>query len=192
MLGIKDDDFIRGKIPMTKQEIRILTLVKAKIDEDSVVLDIGAGTGSLSIEAALLAKSGRVYAVERKKEGIDLIRRNAEKFSVENLTTIEGEAPMALNDIPSCDVILIGGSGKHLREILDVSSSLLKLGGRLILNCITVQTLYEAISYMREHKDNYCYEAVQVQVNRLNPIGSYDMAEGLNPIHIISCEKISL
>lgn len=192
MLGIKDDDFIRGKIPMTKQEIRILTLVKAKIDEDSVVLDIGAGTGSLSVEAALLAKSGHVYAVERKKEGIDLICRNAKKFAAENITAIEGEAPMALNDIPPCDVILIGGSGKHLREILDVSSSLLKLGGRLILNCITVQTLYEAISYMREHKDNYRYEAVQVQVNRLNPIGSYDMAEGLNPIHIISCEKISL
>jgi cobalt-precorrin-6B (C15)-methyltransferase len=192
MLGIKDDDFIRGKIPMTKQEIRILTLVKAKIEAESIVLDIGAGTGSLSIEAALLAKSGHVYAVERKHEGIDLICRNAKKFTVENLTAIEGEAPMALNDIPPCDVILIGGSGKHLQEILEVSSSLLKVGGRLILNCITLQTLYEAISYMREHKEKYRYEAVQVQVNRLNPIGAYDMAEALNPIHIISCEKISL
>lgn len=192
MLGINDEDFIRGKIPMTKQEIRILTLVKAKIEEGSTVLDIGAGTGSLSIEAALLAKTGHVYAVERKKEGIDLICRNAEKFAVANLTAIEGEAPMALTNIPPCDVILIGGSGKHLLEILEVSATLLKSGGRIILNCITLQTLYEAISYMREHKETYRYEAIQVQVNRLNPIGAYDMAEALNPIHIISCEKISL
>ena len=189
ILGIDDAAFIRGKIPMTKQEIRILTLTKARIKETDIVLDIGAGTGSLSIEAALLAEKGRVYAVERKGEGIDLIRRNAEKFGAGNVTAIEGEAPAALAGLPPCDVILIGGSGKYLREILGRAAELLKPEGRMVLNCITLQTLYEAVTYMRQQQ-NYRYEAIQVQINRLNSVGSYDMAEALNPIHIITCEKI--
>ena len=189
MLGIDDAAFIRGKIPMTKQEIRILTLTKARIKETDIVLDIGAGTGSLSVEAALLADQGQVYAVERKGEGIDLIRRNAEKFGAGNVIAMEGEAPAALAGLPACDVILIGGSGKYLKEILDRATALLNPKGRIVLNCITLQTLYEAVTYMRQNR-NYRYEAIQVQINRLNSVGSYDMAEALNPIHIVTCEKI--
>ena len=189
MLGIEDDEFCRGKIPMTKQEIRILTLTKAKIQEDDVIWDIGAGTGSLSIESALLAPGGHVYAVERKGEGTDLIRKNADKFHVENITILEGEAPAALASLPACNVVLIGGSGKKLREILDAADQQLVHGGRIVLNCVTIQTLYEALAYMRKRSD-YKYEAVQIQANRLHPVGDYDMVQALNPIHIITCKKI--
>jgi precorrin-6Y C5,15-methyltransferase (decarboxylating) CbiT subunit len=188
MIGIADDEFIRGNIPMTKQEIRILTLTKAKIKKTDTILDIGAGTGSLSIEAALLADQGKVFAVEQKAEGIELIHKNATKFAVENLTAIEGAAPQALSEIPPCDVIFIGGSGKYLVDILNRCDSLLKPDGRLILNCITIQTLYESIAYMKQHS-SYTYEAIQVQVTRLNKVGPYDMAQALNPIHIITCQK---
>ena len=190
MIGIADDEFIRGNIPMTKQEIRILTLTKAKIKRTDTILDIGAGTGSLSIEAALLADQGEVFAVEQKAEGIELIHKNTTKFAVENLTAIEGAAPQTLSEIPPCDVIFIGGSGKYLVDILNRCDSLLKPDGRLILNCITIQTLYESIAYMKQHS-SYTYDAIQVQVTRLNKVGPYDMAQALNPIHIITCQKNS-
>ena len=190
MIGIADDEFIRGNIPMTKQEIRILTLTKAKIKRTDTILDIGAGTGSLSIEAALLAEQGKVFAVEQKAEGKELIHKNATKFAVENLTAIEGAAPQALSEIPPCDVIFIGGSGKYLVDILNRCDSLLKPDGRLILNCITIQTLYESIAYMKQHS-SYTYDAIQVQVTRLNKVGSYDMAQAGGGIQSITCQKNS-
>ncbi len=113
-LGISDDEFIRGKVPMTKQEIRVLTMVKAHISESDIVWDIGAGTGSMSIEAARLAPSGTVYAIERNAEGTDLIRQNMAKFGIDNITVIDGEAPDALKDIEDCDSVIIGGSGSRL------------------------------------------------------------------------------
>ena len=174
-LGIEDEAFIRGKAPMTKKEIRILTLAGAKIESTDIVCDIGAGTGSLSIEAALLAKEGHVYAVERKKEAASLIRRNAVKFGVENLTIIESEAPAGLDQLPKrLDAAIIGGTGSRLEEI--------------VINCITVQTLAATLAYMRKRND-YIYDTVQVQVNRLKKIGPYDMAEAINPVYIISCRK---
>ena len=116
-LGIADDEFIRGKVPMTKQEIRILTMAKARIGAEDIVYDIGAGTGSLSIEAALQAENGHVYAIERKAEGIALIQQNAEKFGVRNLTVVQHEAPEGMDELPACDVVLIGGSGSILRPV---------------------------------------------------------------------------
>jgi precorrin-6Y C5,15-methyltransferase (decarboxylating) CbiT subunit len=189
-LGIPDEEFIRGKVPMTKQEIRVLTMVKAQISSDDVVWDIGAGTGSLSIEAARLAEKGHVYALERNHEGIELIKKNAEKFGVTNLTTIEAEAPDGMDAMPDCDVAIIGGSGRHLEPILDVISAHLKAEGRIVLNCITIQTLASCLSYMRNHKDKFTYEAMQVQVNRLEAVGPYDMAKAINPIYIVTCKKI--
>ncbi len=187
-LGISDDEFIRGRVPMTKQEIRILTLAKARIGAGDVVCDIGAGTGSLSIEAALQAENGHVYAIERKSEGIALIQQNAEKFGVENLTVVQQEAPEGMEALPACNVVLIGGSGSHLEEILAAVDRKLVQGGRILLNCITVQTLASCIAYMRRN-ERYSYEAIQVQVNRLRQVGPYDMAEAINPIYIVVCEK---
>ena len=187
-LGISDDEFIRGRVPMTKQEIRILTLAKARIGAGDVVYDIGAGTGSLSIEAALQAENGHVYAIERKSEGIALIQQNAEKFGVENLTVVQQEAPEGMEALPACNVVLIGGSGSHLEEILAAVDRKLVQGGRILLIFITVQTLASCIAYMRRN-ERYSYEAIQVQVNRLRQVGPYDMAEAINPIYIVVCEK---
>jgi cobalt-precorrin-6B (C15)-methyltransferase len=188
-LGIADEEFIRQDVPMTKQEIRILSLVKAQIAPDAVVYDIGAGTGSISIEAARLAPQGQVYAIERSSEGIGLIRANAANFAVKNVTVIQAEAPEGLADLPEADAILIGGSGGNLQEILAEVTPKLKASGRLVLNCITVQTLMQCIEFMREHSDTYIYEAIQVQVTRLQQVGTYDMAKANNPIYIVTCWK---
>ena len=188
-LGIADEEFIRQDVPMTKQEIRILSLVKAQIAPDAVVYDIGAGTGSLSIEAARLASKGEVYAIERSSEGINLIRANAANFAVTNMQVIQAEAPDGLAGLPEADAILIGGSGSRLPEILETVTPKLKQTGRLVLNCITVQTLMQCIEFMRQHSDIYIYEAIQVQVTRLQQVGTYDMAKANNPIYIVTCWK---
>ena len=188
-LGLPDAAFVRGKVPMTKQEIRILTLVKAQIGPRDIVYDIGAGTGSLSIEAARLAPEGHVYAVERKEEAIRLIEANGERFGLENLSVIEAEAPAGLENLPLADAVLIGGSGGHLASILDCVAEKLREGGRLVLNCITVQTLATALDYLHAHEAVYRYEAIQVQVSRLRRVGPYDMADAQNPVYIITCTK---
>lgn len=189
-IGIPDAEFIRGKVPMTKQEIRILTIAKAGIRPGDMVLDVGAGTGSLSCEAAMQAgNDGMVYAIERNPEGIGLIAANAEKFGLDNVHIIHAEAPAGMDELPRLDAVLIGGSGKRLEPILDRAGELLKTGGRIILNCITVQTLMQCLNYMRA-SELYKYETVQVQVNRWEQVGSYDMAKAANPIFIVACEKI--
>ena len=188
-LGLPDAAFVRGKVPMTKQEIRILTLVKAQIGPRDIVYDIGAGTGSLSIEAARLAPEGHAYAVERKEEAIHLIEANGERFGLENLSVIEAEAPAGLENLPLADAVLIGGSGGHLASILDCVAGKMREGGRLVLNCITVQTLAAALDYLHAHEAVYRYEAIQVQVSRLRRVGPYDMADAQNPVYIITCTK---
>lgn len=188
VIGIDDNEFIRSNVPMTKAEIRVLTLAKARIGETDVVYDIGAGTGSITVEAALIAKRGRVYAVEKNAEGAALIRKNAEKFGATNITVIESVAPDGMEDLPPCDAAIIGGSGKNLAAVLDATAKKLKAGGRLAVNAITVQTLNECIEYMRA-SENFSYEAILAQITRLKRRGDYDMAEALNPIWIVTCEK---
>ena len=186
--GISDDEFIRGDIPMTKQEVRILVLAKAKIRPTDIILDIGAGTGSLSIEAALQAPQGRVYAVERHAEGVELICANAAKFRAPNLEAIAGSAPQALQGLPAVDVIFIGGSGGHLSEILSESDKLLKDQGRVVITAITIETLYEALHIMQA-KPEFTVEAFGAQISRIKHLKTSNMLQALNPIYIIACTK---
>ncbi|EGK59869.1 precorrin-6y c5,15-methyltransferase [Centipeda periodontii DSM 2778] len=188
-LGIKDEEFVRGKVPMTKEEIRILTIAKAQIAHNAVICDVGAGTGSLSIEAARLAPAGHVYAIEKNPEGIGLIAENAKRFGVENITVIDGAAPDALAGLPELDVALIGGSGRKLSDILDIIGERLRLNGRIVANAITVQTVAACLDYFHTHADRYTYEAIQVQISRLERVGPYDMAKALNPIYIITAQR---
>lgn len=188
--GIKDSEFIRDKVPMTKEEIRILTLCKAKIRPEDIIWDVGAGTGSLSVEAARLATEGRVYAVEKKELGVEMIRTNGAKFQVaDRMEVIHGEAPEALRALPPCSCALIGGSGRNTGEILDVIRGVLPAGGRIVANAITLQTVSIIAEYFRAHKEEFDYEIVQVQVNRVKQIASYDMYEAQNPIFIITAIK---
>lgn len=190
-IGIRDEEFIRGDVPMTKQEIRILSLVKARIHSRDVVYDIGAGTGSFSIEAARLASDGAVYALERNPKAVDLISQNAEKFDIENLMVMETEAPEGMEHLPMANVIFVGGTGGDMVEILTAADLGLKEGGRIVVNCVTIQSLMACIFFFREHADAYDYESVQIQANRLEQVGDYDMAKAMNPVYIITGHKRS-
>lgn len=187
-LGIPDEEFIRGEAPMTKEEVRILTIAKARISPEDIVLDIGAGTGSLSIEASFLARE--VYAIERNKMAFEILNDNIKKFARTNIKPIFGEAPTAIpTQLGKVDVAIIGGSGKNLPTILHKVHELLPIGGKLLANAITIETLSTVLEYLKNNPQ-YTYSACCVQVSRLNQIGSYNMLAALNPVYIISaCKK---
>lgn len=191
-LGIDDAKFLReSKIPMTKREIRILTLVLARAYEAGIIVDIGAGTGSISIEAAKFVPDGNIFAIERNPDAVELMKKNLENFAVDNITVINSEASEALKNFSAIDVAIIGGSGGKLKEILDIVDEKLKVGGRIAANFISIQNLAKCLEWTKNHKKNYRYETIQVQVNHLRLLGEYDVTTAANPIYILIATKKS-
>lgn len=180
---MRDECFIRGTVPMTKSEIRAIVLSKLAIKKDSIIYDVGAGTGSVSIEAAMVAESGHVYAFEQKEEGCELIRKNQEVFGQTNVTVIPGQAPETIVNLPVADCAFIGGSGGNLEAILD---RLLAMNDqmRIVVTAITIETLGQIMDYAKRIERET--EVVCVQVSYAMPAGRYHMMKAQNPIHIIS------
>ena len=185
--GIEDEEFIRGDVPMTKKEIRMVVMNAARVQEDSIVLDVGAGTGSISIEAALAAPKGHVYAIERFEKATDLIRQNQEKFDVKNLTIIEAKAPEGMEDLPELDAVIIGGSAGGMGTIMDEATRLLKVGGRLVVTAVTMETGYTILKELKGRP--YTYEGFQMQVSRFRKAGPYHLLNPLSPIFIVTAVK---
>lgn len=186
--GISDSEFVRGSLPMTKAEVRALTIAKLRPKKESIIYDIGAGTGSLTIEAALLADQGHVYAIERKLEGIDLIRLNLERFGVHNVKLIHGEAPEAIRNLPPADRVIIGGSGKRFKEIfMLLDKTLLLPGARVVINLVTFNTLSEVYQLLNEM--NYKYEICQLSVAKGSKLGDYELFKAMNPVFVITAVK---
>ena len=186
--GIEDEKFVQGDVPMTKQEVRAVILSKAKIKKHHVIYDIGAGTGSISVETAILAREGRVYAVEQGQKALELLHSNKERFQLDNLIIVEGSAPHALEALPPAHRIIIGGSGGHIEDILNVCAQKMKAEG--VLNCaaVTVDTLARAQEYLEKPPwENL--SIVQVSVNRAVKAGRYKIFKALNPVFIITSER---
>lgn len=187
-LGLADQCFIRGSVPMTKAEARTFILGKAAINATDVVLDIGAGTGSITVEAALLAKQGKVYAVERQQEGVQLIQENCERFGVDNVSILHGMAPQILPQDILFDVIIIGGSGGAMLSLMQYAKEHLRSGGRMIVAAVTLETVQQTIAILEKTMD-LAWEAVQIQSSRLVRAGNYHMYQANNPIHVVACIK---
>lgn len=186
--GLPDDAFKRlDGVPMTKSEVRAICLSKLKLAEDSVCWDIGAGTGSVSIEMAIHASSGKVYAVERKKEACNLAEENKENFNLGNLEIIEGTAPEICEELPTPTHVFIGGSSGKLREIIEIALGK-NPGVRIVATAITL----EAISELKECMETYFFddtEVVSVTVARDKKAGDYHIMTGQNPIYIFTMQK---
>lgn len=188
--GIPEDEFHyrqprRGLI--TKTEVRVLSLAKLRIREESVVWDIGAGSGSVAIEAALIARKGSVWAIEKNAEDMENVTQNIEKFGVGNVTAMNARAPERLNEFPDPDAVFIGGSGGEMREILEIVWKRLRPGGRVVVNAITLDNSYEAVSSMKEL--GFEVEATLVQISRSKPLLGMMSFEALNPIYIITGKR---
>ncbi len=185
--GLSDDLFIRSKVPMTKQEIRAVSVSKLMPQETDVIYDIGAGTGSCSIELALQAKRGMVYAFERNPEALELIEKNKELFGVENLTVVAGEASEKLEAMPVPDCVFIGGSGGNLCKMLDCIYSK-NANCRVVVNAITVETLIEVVEYYKQRED-YVLDIVNVFAARAKKLGAYNLMMSQNPVYIMTALK---
>lgn len=186
--GIPDSQFIRGNVPMTKEEIREISVSKLHLARDSVVYDIGAGTGSVAVECARMAYNGKVYAVEKNEEAIKLIEWNKILHGTDNLEIIKGEAPGILGGLEVPTHVFIGGSSGRLNQIIDIIFS--KNGNaRIVINAVTLETITEVQSIIKEKRlcgtDITC-----ITVSKAKEAGNYHMMAGLNPVWIIVLERV--
>ena len=180
--GIADSSFIRSDVPMTKREIRASVVSRMAVSKNSCVYDIGAGTGSVTVELALHALYGTVYAVERTEEGCSLIAKNAEKFGLNNIEIIHGNAAV-IDSLPVPDKVFIGGSGGELEYIF---SSILKKNPyvHIVVTAVTLETLNNTISLMEKNGVNVL-DIVQIAVTEVKKRGRYHMMSANNPVFII-------
>ncbi|MCL5039030.1 MAG: precorrin-6y C5,15-methyltransferase (decarboxylating) subunit CbiE [Firmicutes bacterium] len=183
--GLPDACFQRGAVPMTKEEVRALVLAKLRLKRDSLVYDVGAGTGSVAVEAALIANRGRVYAVEREAEAVTLIRQNRVAFQLSNLEVVEGEAPEVLEGLPLADRVFVGGSGGRLADLL---TFLGKRGfaGRLVLTIISLETLYEVLGFLQSKRLQG--EVVLLQVSKADLAGKHHLLRAGNPVFVLTSD----
>jgi precorrin-6Y C5,15-methyltransferase (decarboxylating) len=172
---------------ITKREIRTLSVAALALEERSVVWDIGAGSGSVAIEAAMIAWRGRVYAVEVDPEGVVICKDNARAHGTDNVVVVEGRAPEALAGLEAPDAVFVGGSKGSMQPIIDASLAALPSGGRLVVNAVTLENVSEAYAALRER--GLVPEVTLVQVSRGVPLARYQRYEALNPIHLIAASK---
>ena len=183
--GIKDYEFIRGNVPMTKEEIRVISLSKLGLKRDSILYDIGAGTGSVSIEAALQCSEGTVYAIEKNSEGIDLIIENRNKFKTENIEIVKGMAPDCMEDLPKPSHAFIGGSSGRIIDIIRAVRAKNE-DVRFVINAVTLETLAMVEDIKFEFPQYENMEIVQINVARSKALGKYHLMSAENPVYIIS------
>jgi cobalt-precorrin-6B (C15)-methyltransferase len=189
--GIPDELFVQSdKVPgPTKEEVRVLTMSKARLREGFYVVDVGCGTGGLTVEAALqVACNGKVFAIDKNEVAVSLTRKNVEKFGVQNVVqVIHGKAPEVMSNLPKVDAVIIGGS-VSLREVIRFSYEKLKENGRIVINAILLETAYTALDEIK--KLNFKnVDVTTVFVAKGRKVDSRTMMVARNPITIISATK---
>lgn len=185
--GLTDELFMRSKVPMTKQEVRSISMSKLKPKATDIIYDIGAGTGSCSVELALLAFKGHVWSFERNPAAVELIHKNAELFGIDNLSVIAGEALENIKEMPAPDCVFVGGSGGDLCDMLDIIYSK-NANCRVVINAITVETLAEVVNYYKNRSD-FALEIVNVCVARSKKLGNYNLMMAQNPVYVMTAAK---
>ena len=182
---LSDEDFERAKTPMTKEEIRVLILHKLKLALDDVVWDVGAGTGSVTIECARQAAYGSVHAVERDETALELIAKNKEKFGTENVTIHAGEAIDVLDDLPVPDKVFVGGSGGQLDLVLQKIAAFPRKV-KVVVSAVTLETIAETGDLLGRYDPDY--DVIQATIGRGRKIGSYHILDTNNPVMIFTAQ----
>lgn len=182
-LGICDDDFVRGNVPMTKSEIRSTVISKLDIGRNDICWDIGCGTGSVSVEMALQCYDGAVYAVDKNDEAVKLTAENAFRFGCDNIRIISGEATQVISEFPAPDRVFIGGSCGKIKEIMNAVYDK-NICAEIVITAVSLETLNEAVEAFSNFKV-YNPEIVQIAVTRTRKLGNHTMLSAENPIFII-------
>lgn len=189
--GIPDELFSQSEaVPgPTKEEIRVITISKARLSDGSVVFDVGCGTGGLTVEAAIqVGSKGKVYAIDKNPEAIKLTKINVEKFNLQETVSVkQGIAPDLLTELPSADSVLLGGS-RYLPQVLEITFEKLKSGGRVVVNAILIETAFTAIEVMKKLGFQNI-DVVEVAISKAKTVPSGTMMISRNPIKIISATK---
>ena len=185
--GLPDGAFLRGDVPMTKEEVRALALSKLRLEEHHVVWDVGAGTGSVSVECALSCPAGRVYAVEKKDAALALLAENKARFHAVNLEIVAGTVPEALENLPAPDRVFLGGTSGSLEEILRVVFHK-NPAARVVCTAVTLETVGEAAKCFARLGSP---DMVQIAVTRTRPAGRYHLMDAQNPVWIFSGEGLA-
>ena len=189
--GIPDEYFERTeKVPITKEEVRTIQLCKARLTPGLTVFDIGCGSGSISIEAAIqVENSGKVIAIDYDSNAIELTKKNIEKFGVSNVSVIFGNAKEKISELGTADAIFIGGTGGDTKEIVELCQNKLKSGGRIVIGIILIETLYSVLNIL----DKLQFDSVditQVTISKSKKTTKGTMMLARNPVTIISATKI--
>lgn len=188
--GIPDELFERTEqVPITKEEIRVIQISKARLSPGQTVYDIGCGSGSISIEAALqVENSGKVIAIDYDDNAVELTKKNMKKFGVTNITVVSGNAKEKILDLGKADAIFVGGTGGDTQEIIELSQDKLKSGGRIVIGIILIETLYSVLQIL----DKLPFESVditQVTVSKSRKTSTGTMMLARNPVTIISATR---
>ena len=189
--GIPDEEFERAeKVPITKEEVRVIQISKARLKPGQIVYDIGCGSGSISIEAALQIEStGKVLAVDYDENAIELTKKNIEKFGLPNISVIHGNAKEKILNLEEADTIFIGGTGGDTREIVELSENKLKSGGRIVIGTILIETLYSVLQVL-EKLQFESVDITQVTISKSRKTSTGTMMLARNPVTIISATRI--
>ena len=189
--GIPDEEFERAeKVPITKEEVRVVQISKARLKPGQIVYDIGCGSGSISIEAALqIESSGKVLAVDYDENAIELTKKNIAKFGLSNISVIYGNAKEKIKELEEADTIFIGGTGGDTKEIVELSQNKLKSGGRIVIGIILIETLYSVLQVL-EKLEFESVDITQVTISKSRKTSTGTMMLARNPVTIISATKI--
>ncbi len=182
-----DEDFIRAKIPMTKQIIRDSAVSLLDVSPTDTIYDVGAGTGSVSIAMAKKAFEGTVYAIEKNENAVELIAQNITKLRAFNTQIIADTAPNGIENLPPADKVFIGGSTGNLKEIVNL---VLEKNNHatIMVTAVTLQTLTQTLSLFEEM--SLSAEIFNVTVAKSQRLGRYDLMMGENPVYIIKGQKL--
>ncbi len=189
--GIPDELFERTeKVPITKEEVRTIQLSKARLTPGQTVFDIGCGSGSISIEAAIqVENSGKVFAIDYDSNAIELTKKNIEKFGVSNVSVIFGNAKDKISELGTADAIFIGGTGGDTKEIVELCQDKLKSGGRIVIGIILIETLYSVLHILEKLQFD-SVDITQVTISKSKKTTKGTMMLARNPVTIISATKV--
>ena len=181
-----EDGKASKSVPMTKEEVRAVVIAKLRIAADSTVWDVGAGTGSVSIEAALAAPRGRVFAIEKNPDAIELLKHNRDAFGAINMAVVEGAAPEALAGLPAPERVFVGGSSGNMGAIVEAALTA-NPQVRLCATAVTLETLAELLACLRERGVEGA-DIVQMSVARADEVGSYHLMRAENPVYVVTVD----